>query len=359
MPTKYAPNRIRTRQTTCYHVGDDGDQQKSIDASYEASKYTVLTTGAFAGTANIDMPDYAGATISFDSATKKILDSANGLAMFKTGDTLVLKGATANLGPFTVATGNVAGEIVTTEALTTEAAGAYLTICKRVAHSNNCVLLPDSPSGKMYARYTTSGEKVGVASDGKIIWYDTTRCYTLHPAAADLQMVAGRILRIKNGAADPAYAPGMILVCSGFANAVNNLPGYRITSVTVNGADLDLVLWTGNQTVIAEAAGGSRAIKIVCGSVFSFCAAANQAGLGGYSDWRVPNDLELKALCDMEQPDALPDAAAFPGWPTSDYIWSATTLPSTTSYALIVYFSGGPVYYLTKSSTYFCTLARG
>jgi hypothetical protein len=359
MPTKYAPNRIRTRQTTCYHIGDDGDQQKFIDASYEASKYTVLTTGAFAGTANIDMPAYAGNMISFDSATKKILDSANNLAMFKTGDTLVLKGATANLGPFTVATGNVAGEIVTTGALTTEAAGAYLTICKRVAHSNNCVLLPDSPSGKMYSRYTTSGEKVGVASDGKIIWYDTTRCYTLHPAAADLQMVAGGILRIKNGAADPAYFPGAILVCSGFADSVNNLPGYRITSVTVNGADLDLVLWTGNQTVIAEAAGGSRAIKVVCGSVFSFCAAANQVALGGYADWRVPNDLELKALCDMEAPTAVPDATAFPGWPTSDYIWSATTRSSSTSDAMLVLFVYGVVTVNTKASTYFCTLVRG
>jgi hypothetical protein len=151
----------------------------------------------------------------------------------------------------------------------------------------------------------------------------------------------------------------MILVCSGFANAVNNLPGYRITSVTVNGADLDLVLWTGNQTVIAEVAGGSRAIKIVCGSVFSFCAAANQVGLGGYSDWRVPNDLELKALCDMEAPTAVPDAAAFPGCPTSDYIWSATTLPSSTSYAMFVNFNGGLVSYSPKASAYFCTLVRG
>lgn len=362
MPTKYAPNRIRTRQTTCYHIGDDGDLQRYLDASYEASKYIVLTTGAFSGTANIDSPGYAAATIAFDNANSKITDSANGLAVFKTGDTLVVKGTANNAAAvFTVTTGNVAAEIIVTPAPTLEAAGAYMTICKRAAHSNNCVLLADSPSGKMYARYTSSGDKVGIASDGKLAWYDATKCYTLHPADAFLQMIAtSKTLRIVGGAGEVArYFAGMIIVCSGFANAVNNLPGYRVVSVTVNGADLDIVLWTGNQTLIAEAAAGTRDIKIICSSAFSYAAAANAAALGGYSDWVVPMDLELKALCDMEQPNAVPDATAFPSWSTADYFWSSSTQPNSTTYALIVHFGHGAVYGNDKATAYFSCFVRG
>lgn len=356
-----ASNMLKTRQTTCYHVGDDADTLKGVDASYTAASYLVLSAGQYAGTVNLDCPGYAGTTIAFDNANSKITDSANGLAVFKTGDTLICKGSPANTDiAFTVTTGNVAGETIVTPAPTAEIAGAVITICKRAAHSNNCVSLSDSPSGKMYMRYGTSADKLGPASDGKLVWYDATKCYTIHAAGADLQMVAGGTLKIIGGAGEVArYFAGEVIVCSGFANAVNNLPGYRVTAVTVNGADLDLTLNVGGRTVVAEAAGGSRAIKVVCSSVFSLAAAANQAALGGYSDWRVPNDLELKALCDMEQPNALPDSTAFPGWSTADYYWSATTRPTNTSNAMLVHFIYGSVDYNTKTTSFFGALARG
>src|SRR3990167_8854966 len=160
---------IRTRQTTCYHVGDDGDLRRVIDASYEAANYTILTTGAFSGTSNLDVPHYAAATISFDATTPgTINDSANGLAIFKTGDTILVKGAANNVTALTVSTGNVAGTIRTTEATVAEAAGAIMTTCKRAALSNNAVLLADSPSGKMYAWYASSALLLGDASNGKM-----------------------------------------------------------------------------------------------------------------------------------------------------------------------------------------------
>ena len=355
---------IRTRQTTCYHVGDDGDLQRVIDGSYEASNYTILTTGAFSGTSNLDVPHYAASTISFVSATKTIADTGNGLAIFKTGDTIVAKGTASNPQVLTIATGNIAGAIVTNEALTDEVAGAYMTICKRAALSNNAVLLADSPSGKMYARYDSSALLLGDASNGKLNWYDATKCYTIHAAAADLQMVAGGIgvgtLKIVGGAGEIArYFAGEIIVCSGFASAVNNLPGHHVTAIAVNGADLDLTLATGKQTVIAEAASGSRTIKVVCSSVFGYAAAAKQVALGGYIDWVVPTDLEFKALCDIEQPNAVPDTTAFPSWSTADYLWSSSTLPSGTTNAVGVYFSDGHVHYNNKSSFYYGSLARG
>lgn len=71
---------------------------------------------------------YTAATIAFVEATKKITDSANGLKGFKTGDTILISGSTDNDGTYTVATGNVAAEIVVTEALVNENAGATVIV---------------------------------------------------------------------------------------------------------------------------------------------------------------------------------------------------------------------------------------
>jgi hypothetical protein len=67
-------------------------------------------------------------TIAFVLATKKITDSGNGLADFLTGDKIRVGGSTSNDGIYTIATGGVAGEIVVTEALVNEGAGATVTI---------------------------------------------------------------------------------------------------------------------------------------------------------------------------------------------------------------------------------------
>ena len=92
---------------------------------------------------------------------------------------------------------------------------------------------------------------------------------------------------------------------------------------------------------------------------FTYTEAANAAKLAGYSDWRIPYDLELANLRDMEQPTAAPDATAFPGWPTSDYFWSSTTLPYNADYAMFVGCNYGIVYRDAKTSNYFVALVRG
>lgn len=341
-------------QLTTYHIGDSGDQRKGL-----AKSYTVLTTGQYSGTTNVDAAHYAANTIAFVSATSKITDTANLLATVLTGDTIRIRGSALNDGVYTVVTGGVAGEIVVAEALVDEATGAYVTICKRVAISNNMVL--DNVTGRMWLRYTTGGPvlKVGAASNGKLAGYDATKVYTLHPAAADLQMtVTG--LKIVGGAAElPRYYAGMVIDCAGFANAVNNLPGYRITNVAVNGADLDLTLWRGNQTLIAEAAAGARSIGLVCRNAFDFCAAANEAGVAGYTDYRVPYDMELASLRDMEAPTAAPDAVAFPSWPTADFFWSSTTHPAATGFTMAAGFANGFVYPYVSNSLFYVALVRG
>ena len=254
---------LKTGQTTQYSDKlDDGYYKKGL-----AKAYTVLSAGQYSGTVNIDLVHLTAIDIAFDAATKKITSVAGALAIFKTNDIIVVTGSASNNGVYTVAAGDVAAEIVTLEALVNEAAGASVSIAKREAHSNNCVL--DQNTGLMYSRYIAN--KMGAASGGKLPWYDATKLY----------------------------------------------------------------------------------------NIFAYCVAANAASLGGYTDWRIPNDLELKCLCDMEAPNALPDAAAFPSWPTSDYIWSATTIPINVSYGMIVHFNNGNVYYTSKTTAYFTALLRG
>jgi hypothetical protein len=272
-----------------------------------------------------------------------------------------------NDGVYTVAVGGVAGSIVVNEiAIVNEGAGAYVTLCKRSSPSNNCVL--DNVTGLMWKRNPTGTiglvERVGPGSVGKMNWYDTATCFTLHPAAADLQIIATPpTLRIVGGAGEMArYFAGMLLDLTGFANAINNLPGYRVTAVTVNGADLDLSIWNGRNTLIAEAAAGARDIRVVCRSIFAYCAGAIAVSFGGYTDWRIPNDDEFISLWDMEAPTGAPNATAFPNWPTVGGFWSSTTIPFTPSInARTVEYSVGVVYQDAKTNaiSYFCELVRG
>lgn len=340
-------------QKTSYHVGDSGDEERG-----DAPLYTIYTTGQYSGNENLDCAHYAATTLAFVNATSLITDSANGLVTVLTGDAIVIKGSTDNDGVYTVKTGGVAGQIETNEALVDEAAGAVVKIYKRAALSNNCVL--DVRTGRTWGRYISNALKLGIASDGKLNWYDAATCFELHAAGADLQMIAATdTLRIVGGAGEvAAYDVGDVIDCGGFANAANNLPGYYVVSVTVNGADLDIVIDPGNNVLVNEAAGGARTIDLVCRSIFGYCAAANAVALGGYADWRIPNKTTLSNLCNMEAPTAVPGAGAFPGWPVS-YVWSSTTLPLDTGYAMSVYFNAGSVLNYTKASTYYASLVRG
>lgn len=325
VPTKLT-RPLKTGQTTVYAIGDDADVLAGI-----AKSYTVLTTGPQSGTSTITLPAYAANTLAFVSATKKITDSAAGLAQIKTGDTIVIEGSGSNDKVCTVATGNVAGEVVVNEALTDEAAGAYITISKRGTLSNNLVV--DNNTGLIWARYTTAGMtgKLGPASDGNLYWTGTG-C-VLHPAAADLQMVGGTkgtaTIKIVGGAGEVArYHAGHSVICTGFAQAVNLLGPCRVVSVTVNGADLDIVILTGNQTFVSEAAGGSRTIAVACNGLFGFKDAANVAALGGYSDWRIENHDEINTL--SVKGGSGYDTSAFP---SLGNLWVSTTRPNDTSKA--------------------------
>jgi hypothetical protein len=344
---------LKTRQTTAYHVGDDGDYEAGLPASY-----SVMTAGQFNGNTAIDVPHYANNGISF-VAPNQINDAGAGLITFLATDTIRVRGSVANDGVYVVGVGGVAGQILTVEnTIVNGGAAPYIALCKRSSPSNQCVI--DNVTGLMWKRYTTGGpvERVGIASDGQLSFYDTLTCFTLHPAAADLQMMTTGI-KIVGGAAElPRYFVGMILDPSGFANAVNNLPGYRVIAVAVNGADLDITLWTGRNTLIAEAAAGARDIRVVCQSVYAYAAAANAASFGGYTDWRNPNVPELISLQDDETGDSLPNAIVFPTWPATD-VHTSTVTPPVVAWNLHLSSAWGGAASGPQTALYSCELVRG
>ncbi len=69
-----------------------------------------------------------GTTFAFVASTKKIIDSNAGLAVFKTGDTILVRGSASNDGTYTIAVGGVASELVVAETLVNEPAGAMVTL---------------------------------------------------------------------------------------------------------------------------------------------------------------------------------------------------------------------------------------
>jgi len=160
----YTSKLLKTGQTTQYNSElDDGYYEKGV-----AKSYTINTTGAQSGTTNVDLAHYTGVAgaIAFNNTSHKITDSGNGLAIFKTND-VILTSSANNPGPFTVTTGNVAGEIICSGAtFVDETPEGAITLYKRETISNNTVL--DNNTGLIWLRYPSV--KVGLNSNGKMPW---------------------------------------------------------------------------------------------------------------------------------------------------------------------------------------------
>jgi len=100
-------------------------------------------------------------------------------------------------------------------------------------------------------------------------------------------------------------------------------------------------------------------------SIFLYAAAANAALYAGYGNdpdplknWRVPTIFELYMQCNLEPPNGLPDATAFPAqWLNVASSTSLSNAP-TTNY-LYVAFGTGVVSNTAKTGTLSCPLVRG
>ena len=182
---------LATGQITSYNSeADDGFYESGLQKSY-----TVLTTGAYSGTTNIDLTHYSGTDIAFvngtpDTITSTVLDFTT---LFVAADVIVTSGAAqgANNAAHTIAAAGVAANTLTLESNTTlvnEAAGPTIVIAKREAKNKNCVL--DNNTGLMWSRYV-SGADMGPASDGKMPW--TGQLYDIfqYCAACNAASLAG------------------------------------------------------------------------------------------------------------------------------------------------------------------------
>lgn len=336
---------LETGQTTCYAIRDDGDVQAGVDKAY--------TVNALAGNTDIEVAHYAANTISF-TAPNTIADAAGGLAGWAVNDRMVIKGSANNDGEVTVTGIGGAPNNLTITAAVNELAGAMISLYKVAAHSNNVVT--DDNTGLMWSRYTTSGERVGPTSNGRLNWYDVATRFSIYAGANTVSVIMpGNILRITGGAALTQFHEGDCIQAAGFANAVNNLPFMYVESATPNGPDLDIVVDPGNQVLIAEGAVGDT-IYLNCQSIYNYTAGARTAGQSGFTDWRNPDDFELAALRNMEAPSGSPDAAAFPVW--GAWVWSSTTTPDDATEAIECEYGDGTMLDRVKTITYLAALVR-
>ena len=339
---------LKTGQTTCYSIGDDGDVEAGVAKAY--------TVSALAGTSDIEVAHYAAATLSFTLAGSIVADAANGLATFLAGDRVVIKGSASNDGEVTVAVGGVAAQFTTIEALVNEGAGAMISLYKVAAHSNNVV--EDTKTRLMWSRYTSDGEAVGPVSNGRLNWYDAATRFTIYGVANSISVIMpGNILRLTGGAALTQFHVGDLIECAGFANGVNNLPNMYVVSATPNGPDLDIVVDPGKQVLIAEGAVGDW-VYLNCRSSFNYAAGARLGAVGTYTDWRPPNRTEMESIMDAEAPTAAPDAVAFPGWPTAVDSWSSTTDVSGANNAYNIDYNRGTISRMVKTVTRYAALVR-
>lgn len=309
---------LATGQKTAYSCFDDGDQELGVGKGY--------TVTATAGNSLIQVAHYAAATITFEDSDKSITDSASGLVTFLNADTIVIKGSVSNDGTYTIASGGAtAGHFHVTEVLVDEVAGRYVSFYKQTSHSN--AVVQDTKTGRMWSRTNSTGERVGVLSNGDLNWYDVATRFAKYNVASTVSCIMpGNIFRIIGGAGSTQFHVGDCIMVAGFANAVNLLPNYYITAAADNGANFDITVNPGNEVLIAEGAVGDT-IYLNCRGIYNYRAGACLANLSLYADWRIPNKTEAMSLMDDQAPDSSPNAVAFPGWGTPG-MWTSTSEPN-------------------------------
>lgn len=213
--------------------------------------------------------------------------------------------------------------------------------------SNNCVRdkLSVFPEPIMFARYVPDAD-IGPATDGKLFWQQYTitgESITFDQATKTITAAAGT--PFDTG----ALCVGRKFLPSGTAN--NN------TELTVAANAAGDVITT--EEALVDEGPVATDFATVDDLVWDFVDQANANSLGGYTDWRLANVIELESLLDYESINPSIDTTAFPSTPTAAH-WVSTTYKTTTTSAWRIGFhTSSKVQADKKTSKNYCRLVRG
>lgn len=208
---------------------------------------------------------------------------------------------------------------------------------KTNALSNNCV--QDNVTGLMWARYVSVAD-IGPANTGELFWEQ----YTLGPKT-DISFTAGTktINSVAGDFSTGALCAGRIFTVSG---TDSNDGTYTVSTISAN----NIVTV---EALADEIAGDSVTIATVDDLIWDALDQANANALGGYTDWRIPNYLELISIINLENCNPAIDTTAFPSTP-STYYWMSSTHSCNTPNAFVVTFNSGHVSDSTKQTYKYC-----
>jgi hypothetical protein len=181
---------------------------------------------------------------------------------------------------------------------------------KTHATSNACV--QDKNTGLMFHREVIQSD-IGPAADGKLFWDQ----WTLGPKTDITFTAATKIIHSVAGDFNTgACCVGRKITVSGAAQAGNN---QVVTVAAITANDM-----TVNEVIVNEGAGASVSFATVDDLIWDLKDQANAANLAGYSDWRIPNLMELMSILNFGNSSPSIDLTAFPSTPSLEH-WVSTS----------------------------------
>ena len=214
-----------------------------------------------------------------------------------------------------------------------------------VAHNMSNAKVRDNRTGIDWMREVVTSD-IGPGGAGKFFWEQ----YTL-TGKTDISFVnsTGKIHSAGGDFNTDALCAGRRFTISGSSG---NDGTYTVSAVDAN--DITTV-----EGVADEGAGATIDLATSGGLILDMLAAVNAAGVGGHTDWRIPNAFELYKLVDLGEYNPCINTTVFPSTPSS-YHWTASTRPGGTTIAFGVNFGSGNVNGSNKQTVlYYVRLCRG
>jgi len=179
---------------------------------------------------------------------------------------------------------------------------------KTYAFSNACV--QDNRTGKMWAR-TVPQSDIGPAANGALFWEQ----YTLDAETCTCN-AAGKTITADAGTpfSTNALCAGRIFTILG--SAAGNNGTFTVASITTSAITV--------VEAVTDEASISLDFATVDDLIWDLVDEANANGLAGYTDWRIPNIVEIRNLVNFSVSAPAIDTITFPSTPSSPF-WTSTS----------------------------------